>query len=60
MTNAEIDAFLGKRVRVTLLDGTVREGELRVTPYGEDRVFVKGELGYHILRNVIATVEPLG
>jgi hypothetical protein len=58
MTNAEIDAFMRRRVKVTLLDGTIREGELLESPYGPDRVFVKGALGYHVLRNVIATIEP--
>jgi hypothetical protein len=57
MTTEEIDRFIGQRVKVTLLDGTVREGELKPSNEGAS-VFVKG-FGYNVLRNVISSIEPL-
>ena len=57
MTNEEIDSYVGQRVKVTLLSGTVREGELK--PSNEEaRVFVKG-FRYNVLRDKITSIERL-
>lgn len=57
MTNEEIDSFIGQRVKVTLESGRTREGELKRSN-NDSRILVRG-LGYDVLRNVIAKIEPL-
>ncbi|MGA8473896.1 MAG: hypothetical protein WB681_02405 [Candidatus Cybelea sp.] len=57
MTNEEIDSFIGKRVKVTLESGRIREGELKKSN-NDSRILVRG-LGYDVLRNVISKIEPL-
>ena len=57
MTNEEIDSFIGKRVKVTLESGWIREGELKKSN-NDSRILVRG-LGYDVLRNVISKIEPL-
>jgi ribosome maturation factor RimP len=57
VTNEEIDSFIGQRVKVTLESGRTREGELKRSN-NDSRILVRG-LGYDVLRNVIAKIEPL-
>ena len=57
VTNEQIDDFIGKRVKVTLQSGRVREGHLKRSD-NDARVLVRG-LGYDVPRNAILKIEPL-
>lgn len=57
MTNEEIDSFIGKRVKVTLQSGRVREGQLKRSE-NDARILVRG-FGYDVSRNVILKIERL-
>ncbi|MFY9664197.1 MAG: hypothetical protein WAL67_09250 [Candidatus Cybelea sp.] len=57
MKDEEIDDFVGRRVKVTLQSGRVREGILKLSD-DRARILVRG-LRYDVSRRAISKIENL-